>query len=145
MGFYAYDASYSPPLDLINKLTMKSPFKFLLANGWVPFRHEEGKLHILCDDPSDAQKVSDIELMVKDRKYELFIGLQDDIRQLIGKLSGQAATELSDTEFQVSDESDEDAEKPISVKMDLPSARTTSGVIKLVNAIIMEAYNRGVL
>ncbi|MBI4666693.1 MAG: GspE/PulE family protein [Nitrospinae bacterium] len=145
--FVEYEDSYNPPLELLDRLKMKNPFKFMERNGWVTYRQlEGGQLLIICDDPGDPAKVADIQLLVKDGKYELAVGLRDDILRIIGKLSGRAVTVtsgdidsvLADIEAQNEGGEGEIDDSGMSV------GESDSGVVKLVNQIILDAYNRGV-
>ncbi|MDH5756304.1 MAG: ATPase, T2SS/T4P/T4SS family [Nitrospinota bacterium] len=147
LPFFSLYDSFVPSLSLVDRLNKKNPFSFLEANGWVPFREEDKKLHILVEDPSDQAKVAQIPLMVRGGKFEMFVGLKSDVNQLISKLSGQKKSMVgrefddSDLELTKGDESATDKEfqdEGIVVE------EGDSGVVKLVNFLLVEAYNRGV-
>ncbi|MDH4182963.1 MAG: ATPase, T2SS/T4P/T4SS family, partial [Nitrospinota bacterium] len=146
LPYFSYHESFIPSLSLVDRLNKKSPFSFLETNGWTPFREEEGKLHVLCEDPADQAKVAQIPLMVRGGKFDMFVGLRSDVQEIIAKLSGQKRSMVgnfddSDLEVTKGDEAATDqefGEEGISV------SEGDTGVVKLVNFLLIEAYNRGV-
>lgn len=145
LKFIGYDGKYTPPIDLLDRLSRKNPFKFMQYNCWVPYKEENGKLVVVCEDPSDQNKISDIKLLVKS-ELELAVGLRDDIVQLIGKLSGSSVASLGGIDDALADMKVEDSE---ATEKELQEEGTTisendSGIVKLVNQVIVDAYKKGV-
>jgi type II secretory ATPase GspE/PulE/Tfp pilus assembly ATPase PilB-like protein len=146
LPFFAYHESFIPSLALVDRLNKKNPFSFLEANGWTPFREEEGKLHVLCSDPADQAKVAQIPLMVKGGKYELFIGLPADVNEIIAKLSGQKRSlvgKFDDSDMEVTTGGEESTDKEFGDE-GISINEGDTGVVKLVNFLLIEAYNKGV-
>jgi type II secretory ATPase GspE/PulE/Tfp pilus assembly ATPase PilB-like protein len=149
MKFVEYDDSYNPPMELLDRLKMKNPFKLMERNGWVPYRIlEGGTLLIVCEDPSDHVRLGDIQLLVKDGRFELAVGLRDDIMRMISKMSGKALVATSGdidsvlADIEVGQESGSGEESTDDSGMAVQEA--DSGVIKLMNQVIMDAYKRNV-
>ena len=143
--FAHYDDSYNPPLELLDQLTMKNPFKFMDANGWAPYKMSDGRLVIACQDPSDHTKVSDLQHIVKGGVFDLNIALAGDITQMIAKLSGQAVTSsVGDIDDIMAEGDDEEAAASDFDDAGMSVGENDTGVVKLVNKIILDAYSKGV-
>lgn len=139
-----YDESYVPPLNLLNSVKMKNPIKFMERNGWVPYREVEGKLQIVCEDPLDQSKISDIQLLLGDKPFELFVGLREDIIRMIAKLAGKQVSSGGAIDAVLADiEGDESAIEKEFEDTGMNVDEESSGVIKLTNQIILDAYNQG--
>ncbi|MBF0633385.1 MAG: Flp pilus assembly complex ATPase component TadA [Nitrospinae bacterium] len=150
MKFMEFDDSYNPPMELLDRLKMKNPFKLMERNGWVPYRMlEGGNLLIVCEDPTDHVRLGDIQLLVKDGKFELAVSLRDDILRMISKMSGKALTAPSGNidsvldEIEVGREQGAEAEES-SDDTGMAVQEADSGVIKLMNQVIMDAYSKNV-
>ncbi|MDH5511176.1 MAG: ATPase, T2SS/T4P/T4SS family [Nitrospinota bacterium] len=147
LPYFSYDESFVPSLSLMDKLNKKNPFSFLEANGWTPFREEEGKMHVLVEDPSDQNKVAQIPLMIRGGKFDMFVGLRSDIGQIIAKLSGQKKSivgrEFDDSDLELTNNDEKATDQEFSDE-GITVEEGDSGVVKLVNYLLIEAYNRGV-
>lgn len=145
--FAHYDDGYNPPLELLDHLAMKNPFKFMEANGWVPYRLNEGRLIIACEDPSDHTKISDLQHVVKGGVFDISVALSKDILQMISKLSGNAVADMGGADIDdimAEGEGDEDGASKDFEDTGMSVAENDSGVVKLVNKIILDAYSKGV-
>ncbi len=140
--YFSCDNSFDPPTTLLNHLKMKHPFRFMEHNRWAPFREEGGVLHILCENPSDRQKVEDIRQVVNDKKFKLFYGSAVDIHLIISRLSGEKPKIDLKMEETLTISPDEDQSSEIQPTPYLPEEKQEDdkGVIKLVNDIIIDAY-----
>ena len=150
MKFIEYDDAYNPPMELLDRLKMKNPFKLMERNGWVPYRMlEGGTLLIVCEDPTDHVRLGDIQLLVKDGRFELAVGLRDDIMRMIAKMSGKALMAPSGdidsvlADIEVGQEQSGGGEESTD-DSGMAVQEADSGVIKLMNQVIMDAYKRNV-
>ncbi len=145
LRFIDYDDSYTPPLELLDQLRMKNPFKFMEANGWSPYKMEKDKMLIICEDPTDQNKVSDLQRIVKNGKFELAVGMRSDILRVIAKLSGKSVTSGGDFDAVLADiEEDSDITEAEFDDTGMSVSESDSGIVKLANQIIIDAYNKGV-
>ncbi len=135
----------APSIKLLDRLTSKNPFKFMKYNCWAPYKEVGNeKVIIVCEDPSDQSKVSDIKLLIKG-KFELAVGLRNDIIQFIEKLSGDNPLHLGDIDETLADIQTEDSETR---ENEFDGEGTTvssgdSGIIKVVNQVIIDAHKKG--
>ena len=146
LPFFSNHETFVPSLALMEKLNKKNPFSFLEANGWTPFREEEGRVHVLVEDPTDQAKTSQIPLMIKGGKFDMFVGLRGDILDIIGKLSGQKKSmvkDFDDSDLEVT-QGDEKATEQDFGDEGISINEGDTGVVKLVNFLLIEAYNKGV-
>lgn len=133
--FFEYDDSYNPPKGLLDYVNMKNPAKFMRYNGWVPYKQENERILIICEDPANESKISDIQRLMGNIQFDFMVGLRRDIVRLIDKITGTAI---------------ETVEKIDSIpenKKVAPSPDETdeydSGIIKFVNKMVLDAYNEG--
>ncbi|MGK7345323.1 MAG: GspE/PulE family protein [Candidatus Nitrospinota bacterium M3_3B_026] len=143
--FVPYDESYNPPLELLDRVKMKNPIKFMERNGWVTYREEDGTVQIVCEDPSDQSRIADIQLLLGATPFELFVGLREDILRMIAKLSGRqmpTGAGIDDVIARMEGEEEEEAERDFE-DTGMSVEEEDTGVIKLTNQIIIEAYNQG--
>ena len=87
--YLEYDNSYTPPEELLSYIKMKNPIKFMRHNGWVPYKKENERILIVCDDPTNERKISEIQLVLGDTQFDFMVGLRRDIVRLIDKLTAQ--------------------------------------------------------
>lgn len=141
--FLEHNGSHTPPLELLDRFAMKNPLKFMRHNCWVPYSEIDGKVFVVCEDPSDYSKIADMKLLLRKNEFEIVVGIRSDIIQIIGKLSGKTAPKMDkdfkNIEVDCSGAIDEELkEEGTSVN------ENDTGIVKLVNQMIMEAYFKGV-
>ncbi len=126
---------------------------YLMKNHWVPIQSDDKLVVVLIDDPSKMDKVRSIKMTFPKREIQFKIGLKADIRDYLGKA---AAEEDHEEEAHQSDSENVSAllESLISEKdaaiieeeQDDENAITErdSSIVRLVNKIIIDAYNAGI-
>lgn len=134
--FFNYNDSRIPSREILKYIKMKNPVKFMRYNNWVPLKKENERILIVCEDPSDENKVSDIRLLLRDVQFDFMVGLRSDIVKLIDKLIFNETkpidaidSETSCNKIEPHAETDEDENGSIAVK--------------IVNLMILDAYNKG--
>lgn len=136
--YMKYDAAHELPVDLLENIGVS----YLRSNLWLPVAGDKDEAVILIDDPSDYQRIMEIQGVVNARNYVLRVGLPEHIIQFLrsdddmdmeagfddvfSALDEQGAVEVDE------DEDDEDE-----------SLAATSAIIQLVNRIITEADRLG--
>src|SRR5687767_10749782 len=136
-------AGRSMPADLKERLTVD----FLKKNVCAPLEKKEGTLVVAVEDPYDLTRLDAIKAMNLAPRHDFLVGMKADILDYINQsygLTGQAAEEqdLGRIIMQLgSGEEDEvgDADAPAEPEVD----ETDSGIVRLANQIIIDAYNRG--
>jgi type II secretory ATPase GspE/PulE/Tfp pilus assembly ATPase PilB-like protein len=136
--YMKYDPKHELPVDLLENIGIS----YLRSNLWLPVAGDKDEAVILIDDPSDYQRIMEIQGVVNARNYVFRVGLPEHIAQFLrgedgdyeegfddifSGLDEQGAVELDDAE-----DDDEDA-----------SLAETNAIIQLVNRIITESDRLG--
>src|SRR5262249_34748175 len=133
------------PDDLKGRLTPE----FLKKNMCAPVEKKEGTLVVAVEDPYDLTRLDSIKAMNLAPRHDFVVGLKADIQDYINVSFGMAPAqaeeqdlgriimELGSGEEGEVDESEKDKDGPPEID------ETDSGVVKLCNQIIIDAYNRG--
>jgi len=110
---------------------------FMLKNVWVPLRIENGKILILVDNPKDLRKIDEIRSLFSGKSIKFCIALKQDIIDFIALFTANE-TELSDID-DILAQMEEDPDEPEETES---LDESDSVVVKLVNKIILDAYDR---
>jgi type II secretory ATPase GspE/PulE/Tfp pilus assembly ATPase PilB-like protein len=124
---------------------------FLKKNMCAPIEKREGTLYVAVEDPYDLTRLDAIKAVNLSPRTEFHVGLRGDILDYINVSYGVAPAQQDDNigdvrvliqelENKGSGEEDEVEE----VQPDTPELdETDSGIVKLANRIIIDAYNKG--
>ena len=133
------------PADLKERLTAE----FLKKNMCAPLEKREGTLTVAVEDPYDLTRLDAIKAMNLAPRHDFVVALRQDIIQYInenyGGAGGGPAVQEEDlgriiTELGSGEEDEvEGEEKAPEPEID----ETDSGIVKLCNQIIIDAYNKG--
>jgi len=135
--YMRYDSNMQLPLDLLENIG----FSYLRSNLWLPVAGDKQEAVILIDDPSDYQRIMEIQGVVNARNYSFRVGLPEHILQFLRREEeydtepgfDDVFSALGDQSIEIEDEED-DAEEALAA---------TSAIIQLVNKIITEAERQG--
>ena len=135
------------PADLKERLTAE----FLKKNMCAPLEKKEGTLTVAVEDPYDLTKLDAIKAMNLAPRHDFVVALRQDIMAYInenyGGVGGGPAVQEEDlgriiTELGSGEE--DEMETSESDKAPEPEIdETDSGIVKLCNQIIIDAYNKG--
>ena len=137
--YMKYDANHELPTDLLENIGVS----YLRSNLWLPVAGNKEEAVILIDDPSDYQRIMEIQGVVNARNYAFRVGLPEHIIQFLRGDDGGDYEEGFDDIFSNMDDDggvemeagDEDEEDE--------GLAATSALIQLVNRIITEAERLG--
>ena len=143
--FFSYDGEQTIPADLRERVPSDMWKKYVCA----PVERRPGVLVIAVDDPQDLTRLDGIRAMALSPRYDFMVGMRDDILQYISNSYGEKAEVaqaegadlariigmLGDGDAQIEEE--EVKEGPAEVD------ETDSGIVRLVNQLIIEGFNRG--
>lgn len=136
--YMAYDSKHELPLDLLENIGVS----YLKSNLWLPVAGDKEEAVILIDDPSDYQRIMEIQGVVNARNYVFRVGLPEHI---LSYLSGGEEEEMEagfdDVFASLEDESGIEIEG--ADDEDDESLAATSAIIQLVNRVITEADRLG--
>jgi type II secretory ATPase GspE/PulE/Tfp pilus assembly ATPase PilB-like protein len=131
------------PEDLKLRLTVD----FLRRNVCAPIERREGTLIVAVDDPYDLTRLDTIKVMNLAPRYEFSVALRDDIQEYIDASFGVVAsrTDAADLGRIIMDlGSGEESELEEEESRGAPEIdETDSGIVRLANQIIIDAFNRG--
>ncbi len=136
--YMAYDAKHELPTDLLENIGVS----YLRSNLWLPVAGDKDEAVILIDDPSDYQRIMEIQGVVNARNYVFRVGLPEHIAQFLRGGDGDYEEGFDDifsdmgdnagVEFEVGEDEEDDA-----------SLAETNVIIQLVNRIITESDRLG--
>ena len=143
---------YSSSIVLPNSVFEGLNLSFLTKNFWVPVEKTSKTVTVLIDNPFNKDKIQNIKLIFPKRNVELKVGLKADIRDF---LNSTAADDRDDSPTSVEDMSDllhalksekDDAVTEVDTDDgDLNAiSEEDSTIVKLVNKILIDAYDQGV-
>ncbi|RII31261.1 MAG: pilus assembly protein [Geobacter sp.] len=140
--FIGYDGA-APPLD--EELLKRVKVERLLKEWWLPFKIENGILHILMDDPTDLARHETIKFVYPEYKRISYIGaFREDIQSYINLFYHQGGTAGSIgsineliSKLDAGDEPEIESESQKVSEQD-------SVIVQLVNKIIMDAVQNKV-
>jgi type II secretory ATPase GspE/PulE/Tfp pilus assembly ATPase PilB-like protein len=133
------------PDELKGRLTAE----FLKKNMCAPVEKKEGTLVVAVEDPYDLTRLDSIKAMNLAPRHDFVVGLRADIQDYINVSYGMAPAQAEEQdlgriimELGSGEEGEvEDQEKDPNAPPEIDE--TDSGVVKLCNQIIIDAYNRG--
>ena len=135
--YMKYQAGVTLPAELFENIGVS----YLRKNLWLPIAGDKNEAVILIDDPSDYQRIMEIQGVLNARNYAFRVGLPEHILQYLRDDDGSDMEAGFDDVFSrleqgaVEVESEEESEEE--------NLAATSAIIQLVNRIITEADRLG--
>ena len=77
--YMKYDAEHELPFDLLENIGVS----YLKSNLWLPVAGNKEEAVILIDDPSDYQRIMEIQGVVNARNYVFRVGLPEHIHEFL--------------------------------------------------------------
>ncbi len=142
---FSYDGEQTIAPDLKDRVPSDMWKKYVCA----PVERRPGVLVIAVDDPQDLTRLDGIRAMNLSGRYDFLVGLRDDILQYIAnsygeKLDSAATSGDADLAKIIDSLGEGEAEVEEEKKEDAPEIdETDSGIVRLVNQLIIEAFARG--
>ena len=135
--YMPFDSSLEIPHDLIKGVNEA----YLRRQLWVPVQGNKDEVVILIDDPTDTQRIMEVQRVVQAHKYIFKVGLPDDILRYLGVDVGGTEDDgvgLDDLIGRMEEEVEEDMGDVV----DEEGSENDATIIQLVNKIILEAYRQ---
>ena len=134
---------FEPDLTLPTDLMENIGTSYLRNNLWLPISGSKEEVVILLNNPSDYQKIMEIQGILNARNYVFRVGLPEHILQYLGgAVEEEDDTEGFDDVFKNLEGESVEIEEDDEGNED-DSAAETSGIIQLVNRIIIETDKLG--
>ncbi|MGH9809106.1 MAG: ATPase, T2SS/T4P/T4SS family, partial [Terriglobia bacterium] len=139
--YEAFKADRVKPMDLLKNLKRE----YVESNQWLPIDEAKEGLSILCLDP-ERIKSSRIASNVFPKSKLLYkVTTQKDFKETINQFYGAEAADSGDVGDMLAGMGDEEImEAADGSAADDVSAAADNELVKLVNKIIIDAYNQGV-
>jgi type II secretory ATPase GspE/PulE/Tfp pilus assembly ATPase PilB-like protein len=126
------------PMDLLRNLKRE----YVESNQWVPIEDSKEGLIILCLDPERVKSSRIVQNVFPGRKLVYRVTTQREFKDTLAQFYGQEAVDSGNI-GDILDGLDEDETPEIGGMGDDVSAAADNELVKLVNKIIIDAYNQG--
>jgi type II secretory ATPase GspE/PulE/Tfp pilus assembly ATPase PilB-like protein len=137
-------AGRTMPPELKDRLTPE----FLKKNMCAPIEKKEGTLLVAVEDPYDLTRLDSIKAMNLAPRNDFAVALRHDILDYINTTYGVTSTGGDEqdlgriiTELGSGDEDELEEQQDAAAQAEIDE--TDSGIVKLCNQIIIDAYNKG--
>jgi type II secretory ATPase GspE/PulE/Tfp pilus assembly ATPase PilB-like protein len=137
--YMKYDSKIVLPTDLMENLGTS----YLRNNMWVPISGSKEEVVILISDPSNHQRIMEIQGVINARNYAFKVGLPEHILLYLGDPSKGEEDEVAGFDEVFKNLEDQSIEVDETKETEEEGAAATSGIIQLVNRIIIEAEKLG--
>jgi type II secretory ATPase GspE/PulE/Tfp pilus assembly ATPase PilB-like protein/putative methionine-R-sulfoxide reductase with GAF domain len=146
--YVEYNSSVILPNSVFEGLNLS----FLSKNFWVPIDKTGNKVIVLIDNPFNKDKIQNIKLIFPKRNVELKVGLKADIRDFLNSTvtdssddGAMSVDKMSDLLHALKSEKEESITEIETDDGDLNAiSEADSTIVKLVNKILVDAYDQGV-
>ena len=129
------------PMDLLKNLKRD----YVESNQWLPIDESKEGLSVLCLDPERIRSSRIVSNVFPKSKLIYKVATQKDFKETVNHFYGAEAADTGDIGDMLATLGDEEGETALegSVQDDV-SAAADNELVKLVNKIIIDAYNQGV-
>ncbi len=120
---------------------------FMRKNVVAPIEKDGGVLHVAVEDPYDLTRLDAIKAMNLAPRHDFHVALKSDILEYIGSTFGESgaggakAEDLGRIIMELGAGTEDEMEEALPEEPELDESDT--GIVRLANQIIIEAYNKG--
>ncbi len=139
--FEIFDSSYEPPFEIFEKRRLDPDF--LKRYGWVPLAQKGQTLEVLMCNPFDLGKIDEIRFILGTSKVETKVALKQDIEAFIDHFFRELEGGKELEEFSGEVEADYQEDQTDAEELEEATGEQDSEVVRLVNALLAEAWKRG--
>lgn len=137
--FVAFENSYEPPFELYEKKKLDPDF--LKRYGWVPLKKEGKDIIVLVNNPFDLGRLDEIRFIFGTSRIIPRVALSRDIEQFIDLFHNQYRSDQDMSSLVDDMETDVEMDTGDIVD-DGEVTEHDSEVVRLVNALLLEAWRR---
>jgi type II secretory ATPase GspE/PulE/Tfp pilus assembly ATPase PilB-like protein len=127
------------PMDLLKNLKRE----YVDSNQWVPIDDTKEGLVVLCLDPERIRSSRIASNVFPKARLIYRVATQKDFKDTVNHFYGAEAVDTGDIGDMLSDMQDESSEGAMEGASDEVSAAADNELVKLVNKVIIDAYNQG--
>ena len=120
---------------------------FMRKNVFAPIEKDGGTLHVAVEDPYDLTRLDAIKAMNLAPRHDFHVALKSDILEYISSAFGETgaggakAEDLGRIIMELGAGTEDEMEEALPEEPELDESDT--GIVRLANQIIIEAYNKG--
>jgi type II secretory ATPase GspE/PulE/Tfp pilus assembly ATPase PilB-like protein len=139
--YEAFKADRVKPMDLLKNLKRE----YVEENQWLPIDEAKEGLTVLCLDPERIRSSRIASNVFPKSKLVYKVATQKDFRETVNQFYGAEAADTGDVGDMLASLGDDEADAgALEGATDDVSAAADNELVKLVNKIIIDAYNLGV-
>ena len=138
--FVSFDSTIEPPFDIFEKRDLDPDF--LKKYHWVPFARKGAMIQVLTDNPYDLGRVDEIKFILGTSGLEFQVALRQDIHAFVDRFFQEMTGGAELNKFEDDVDSDLETEEEPS-ELETMVSDDDSEVVRLVNALLIEAWKRG--
>ena len=139
--YEAFKADRVKPMDLLKNLKRE----YVESNQWLPIDEAKEGLTVLCLDPERIRSSRIASNVFPKSKLVYKVATQKDFKDTVNQFYGAEAADTGDVGDMLASLGDDEAEAPLEGSAaDDVSAAADNELVKLVNKVIIDAYNLGV-
>ncbi|MFW6216790.1 MAG: ATPase, T2SS/T4P/T4SS family [Desulfohalobiaceae bacterium] len=138
--FVPFDSKIEPPYQAFEKRRLDPVF--LKRYGWVPYAQQGKSLEVLVNNPFDLGKLDEIRFILGSSRVEPKVALRQDIEAFIDSFFSELGGDRELTEFDQEIESESEDQEGVA-DLEETVNEEDSEVVRLVNALLLEAWKRG--
>lgn len=135
--YMKYNPQFSPPSKLVENISLS----YLKNNLWVPIAGDIDEAIILINDPSNYQRIMEIQGILNVKNYVFRVGLPEHILKYLGQDDVEDETDFDDVFKNLEEEGGIEIEHQ--EEEDDEKVAATSAIIQLANKIIFESAKLG--
>ncbi len=136
-----FKADRVKPMDLLKNLKRE----YVEANQWLPIDEAKEGLSVLCLDPERIRSSRIASNVFPKSKLVYKVATQKDFKETVNQFYGAEAVDTGDVGDMLATLGDEESGEALEGSAtDDVSAAADNELVKLVNKIIIDAYNQGV-
>ena len=139
--FVEFDPNVNPPFELFEKRKLDP--NFLKQYEWVPFREKENSIEVIMTNPFDLSKLDEIKFILGTTNIIPLVATKADIDNYIDHFFKELSAENELLSFDEEIEADESEHEEYLDDLESEITEQNSEIVRLVNAILVEAWRRG--
>ncbi len=126
--------------EIDHELFRSIPVDLMFRYNFVPVHEDNGRLHVIIDDPTDVLKIDELELLLG-KPLDVAVGTRGAIQDILKKSeSSQRVLDEATEEFKLQIiQEDEDGDEQLSIAK---LTSDSSPIIKLVDSTVFNALQR---
>ena len=137
--YEAFKSDRVKPMDLLKNLKRE----YVEANQWLPIDDTKEGLVVICLDPERIKSSRIASNVFPKARIVYRVTTQKDFKDTVNQFYGAEAVDTGNIDEMLSDLADDGSDVAAEGSSDEVSAAADNELVKLVNKVIIDAYNQG--